>query len=84
MPFATAINSEDFEGKKVSLKLTLLLLLITAFAVYEGSYIYFRFENLEKEAALVKHLHAQDIEHLTEKMQYERDRVDRKFKQLEK
>lgn len=78
-----AINSEDLDGKRVSLRLTLLLILITAFAVYEGAYIYFRFEKVEANQRLIQELHKQDMEHIKAQQEYERERVDRKFKRLE-
>lgn len=77
------VNSEDFEGKKVSLRLMLFILALVAFAVYEGSYIYFRFERLEAAVEKNAELHTQDVEHIKEQMEYERERIDRKFKRLE-
>lgn len=77
------INSEDFEGKRVSLRLMLFILALVAFAVYEGSYIYFRFERLEARFEKQAELHSQDVEHIKEQMQYERERIDRKFKRIE-
>lgn len=77
------VNSEDFAGKTVSLRLTLLLLAFTALAVYEGAYIYFRFEKVESRLEKQLELHAQDVNHLKEQLAYERDRIDRKFKRFE-
>lgn len=77
------VNSEDFEGKRVSLRLMLFILVLVAFAVYEGAYIYFRFERAENRLEKQEELHLQDINHLKEQMEYERERIDRKFKRLE-
>lgn len=67
------VNSEDFEGKKVSLRLTLFLIAFTAVSVFAGAEIYFQFQDVRK-----------DIEVLKDKIEYERERVDRKFKNIEK
>jgi len=44
-PISSLMDTEDFNGKKVSLRLTLLLIALMAFAVYEGASVYYRFES---------------------------------------
>ena len=68
----SVIDSEEFKGKKVSLRLTLFLIALTAFTVFAGAEIYFQFQDVRK-----------DLKVLKEQIEYERERVDRKFKQLE-
>lgn len=71
MPVSAIVDSEDFKGRKVSLRLTILLIAFTAVAVFAGAEIYFQFQDVRK-----------DIQVLKEQIIYERERVDRKFKQL--
>lgn len=63
------VNTDDFEGKKVSLRLTIFLIVFTAISVFAGAEIYFQFQDVRK-----------DIEVIKERIEYERARVDRKFK----
>lgn len=71
MPVSAIVDSEDFKGRKVSLRLTILLIAFTAVSVFAGAEIYFQFQDVRK-----------DIQVLKEQIIYERERVDRKFKQL--
>ena len=71
MPVSAIVDSEDFKGRKVSLRLTILLIAFTAVSVFAGAEIYFQFQDVRK-----------DIKVLKEQIIYERERVDRKFKQL--
>lgn len=82
-PISSLIDTEDFNNKKVSLRLTLLLIALVAFAVYEGASVYYRFESVEREINTLKELHSQDFKHLEEKVEYERARVDRRLNRIE-
>ena len=68
----SVIDSPDFEGKKVSLRLTLFLIVFTAVSVFAGAEVYFQFQDVRK-----------DIKVLKERIEYERERVDRKFKNFD-
>lgn len=72
MPLSSIIDSPDFEAKKVSLRLTLFLIVFTAVSVFAVAEVYFQFQDVRK-----------DIKVLKERIEYERERVDRKFKRIE-
>lgn len=72
MPLSSIIDSPDFEAKKVSLRLTLFLIVFTAVSVFAVAEVYFQFQDVRK-----------DIKVLKERIEYERERVDRKFKNFE-
>ena len=80
---SSAADVDDFKGKKVSLKLTILLMIITAVVTWTGGEIYFHFKLMAKEMAAQQELHAMDMKYIQEKIEYERNRNDRKFKDLE-
>ena len=69
----SVIDSEEFKGKQVSLKLTFLLIVITAITVFAGAEVYFQFQDVRKDIKLLK-----------EQIEYEKVRVDEKLDQIKK
>lgn len=82
-PLGTIMDSEEFKGKVISLRLAFLLILLTGLITFTGAEIYFQFQYVKAQQANHFEIHQQDIKYLKEQIEYERDRVDRKFKRLE-
>lgn len=78
MPLSLFLDADGTE-KKISVKNAIILILLAL----EAAAIYHRFETNEQDLKSLKELHSQEIQQLKEKIDYERERVDRKFKQFQ-
>ena len=72
MPISAILDSDDFKGKKVSLRLAIMLVFGAILITFIGAEIWFQFQDVRK-----------DMQVLQERIEYERARNDRKFNDLE-
>ena len=79
----SATEVDDFKGKTISLKLALLLCVLTAIGTWTVGEVYFHFKLMSKNIEATQELHDLDMKYIKEKIEYERKRNDRKFEDLE-